>query len=461
MRFPSEETMNTWRDMLLQRKNACKEDQRRLEMHRQQQLRARSSSDFTYMTEQPELENPYKDKDDDSGELASRFDSRESLAHSISNQGSSNSLRSRSTTGESGPPMPTIGRGPPMKYPAGFTGAPLTLRTQQLQANSPMDRTGNSYFSPIVDSPLSSRTSSSSGIMSFPRQATPQTAYPTEDSNRFTAPAPMTRAYTKDGQMSTYNGDQRNGRGPPSGQMPMHPSSLAQTRLRSASSPDVQSQLALGRQAGGNAPPVPTLPSHHLSGQPQPSNRSQSNTPINGSAAPPRGPTQSPTSRPRQGSQLRDQAVVDGQANLDMSYDKHGRTSGHTQWSAGTMSPPFNSAGSALGEAVVGPISFKVKVIIPSEQASFILVAPNNISFKVLRDRIDAKLVRFTNNTMSQSSMRLQFKDDGEMISIQTDEDVQTAFDTWRESQLHRDSVIAGQLGEIEVWCTKVAPGVY
>lgn len=447
VRFPSEDTMNVWRDTLLARKMACKEDQRKVEMTRRVQserLRARGSSEFNYLTEQGDLENPYKDKDSEFAGLAGRFGSKESLTQgealvSLTQGealGSGNSFRSLS--GEGG--FPTKGRAPPMKYPAAFAGTPLTLRTQQLHSAGPgpMDVGANSFFSPSLESPMSARTSASSGIGPFIRQST-STAnnWPTEDSARFTAPTPMTRP-SQNGYGAIDSS--RNGR------MPVHPSSLAQTRSRSASSPDVQGRLP----TLANAPPLPLMPSH-LGNQP-PIGRMQGNAPnyANGRVA--SGSSMSPVSKLKSGSQSRDFTSGEGSPEYDTYYSQNNRTSAQTQ-SSGAFSPPLlRGSVSSEGAAI---LSFKIKVYVPSEGTTFVLIAGSHITYRNLRDRIDAKLARCSSMAVGLGSLRLQFKDDGEMISIQTDEDVQTAFDLWRESHMHRDSVISSQSGEIEIFCTK------
>ena len=81
------------------------------------------------------------------------------------------------------------------------------------------------------------------------------------------------------------------------------------------------------------------------------------------------------------------------------------------------------------------------------------LVVGFNISFQSLKDRIDAKLQRNTNVSLASNTVRLTYLSDDDYVSIQTDEDVQTAFETWEEQQ-HED--IVGQLGEIELFCRPV-----
>lgn len=80
------------------------------------------------------------------------------------------------------------------------------------------------------------------------------------------------------------------------------------------------------------------------------------------------------------------------------------------------------------------------------------LVVSTNISFQSLKDRIDAKLQRSTSVSLSSGQVKLKFLDENDYVSIQSDEDVQSAFETWRE-QHQAEQLMAGQLGEIELYC--------
>jgi cell division control protein 24 len=113
-----------------------------------------------------------------------------------------------------------------------------------------------------------------------------------------------------------------------------------------------------------------------------------------------------------------------------------------------TMSPPLPNDGSNI------PTQLKVKVHCPSAGSTMTLVVSTNISFQSLKDRIDAKLQRSTSVSLSQGQVKLKYLDDNDYVSIQSDEDVQTAFETWKEQQ--RDVNTGGQqLGEIELFCQR------
>jgi cell division control protein 24 len=97
------------------------------------------------------------------------------------------------------------------------------------------------------------------------------------------------------------------------------------------------------------------------------------------------------------------------------------------------------------------PSQLKVKVHCPSAGSTMTLVVGANISYQFLKDRIDAKLQRSTNVSLSSGQVKLKYIDEDDFVSIQSDEDVQTAFETWKEQQ--RDHMLSGSLGEIELYC--------
>lgn len=156
------------------------------------------------------------------------------------------------------------------------------------------------------------------------------------------------------------------------------------------SNPDVHNQ-ANRRPHTTNAPPVPSLPQHLTQGAGI--NRSQTNSPMMG--------------------------------------DEHSMTSPQQEGP---------------------PTQLKVKVKVPSEGSSMTLVVPFNIGFEKLKDRIDVKLQRTTNLTLASGGVKLKYWDEDDYVSMQTDDDVQNAFETFKEQQ-GRD--IVGHLGEIELYVLK------
>lgn len=448
IRFATEDQMKKWASQVDQQRRIWKDASRASNSSAKQSKV--NSTQFTYLQGE-ELKNPYaQDDDDEEEEEDTPYGGHPDL--NMSRNGSSTSLRSRSTTGDSGP---SLGSGPPPRFPMNVGQPPLTLRTQQLQNQA---QNGDSYFSPMAESPISSRTSSSStGMFPFPRQGTP--GWQGDESHRYTAPAPG---------RNVRPGEQQNGfpripvqRPSLPAQVGQQQSALAQNRLRSASSPDIQNPLAPRRPPNGPVPDVPPFPTHYAYA-PGLVNRSQNNSPSSLPPPPMRAATQSPaiqrdrtlqraateydypTSAPRQ--ELR--GVSMGRANTPASSD---RTMTPISMDSRGVSPPLPSASSSNAEMPI-PSQLKVKVHCPSAGSTMTLVVSTNISFQSLKDRIDAKLQRSTNVSLASGQVRLKFLDDDDYVSIQSDEDVQTAFETWKE-QHQAEQFMAGQLGEIELYC--------
>ncbi|MBE3109844.1 MAG: hypothetical protein IMZ46_04915, partial [Acidobacteria bacterium] len=132
------------------------------------------------------LENPYKeqdlDDDEDYGAGSIPFGVTNAPGGTmIHRNASSNSLRQRSATGDSNQSLAGIAMAPPPRYPIPPPPVPLSLQTQlsSRTAPSPGERAGDSYFSPVAESPGSSRTSNASGMANtpgypFPKATTPQ-----------------------------------------------------------------------------------------------------------------------------------------------------------------------------------------------------------------------------------------------------------------------------------------------
>lgn len=102
------------------------------------------------------------------------------------------------------------------------------------------------------------------------------------------------------------------------------------------------------------------------------------------------------------------------------------------------------------------PAQLKVRVICPVAGQTLTLVVSTNISYQTLKDRIDAKLQRSTNLSLGdrgpkENHVKLKYLDEDDFVSIQSDEDVQTAFETWKEQ---RGEGIGG-MGEIELFCQR------
>ncbi len=409
--------------------------------------------------------NPYQDDDvDEDDELPAPPGAYNgSSDSSMSRNGSNTSLRSRSTTGDSGPPpMPNGVRIPPPRFPMGFQPPPLTLHTQvPNHVPSPGEHPGASYFSPTLESPMSSRTSSSSGMYPFPRQATPNNGWPDEH-NRFTAPA-IGRSMSREPHPGA-NGYQMNGRTilrpslPAMAPQSLQQAALAQNRSRSASSPDIHNRLMQAhRAANGNTsqPPVPDVPvppvPPHIAHMKAPVNRSLNNSPTNHphGSLPVRSATQSPGLYRDRTAQNHHQGpgAPENMSRHDPRALLPSPNTTPVPLSAVEARPPTSMPPS---EGIPTPTQLKVKVSFDNNYVT--LVVGMNITYQSLVDRIDAKLSRFTTSSIGRGTIRLRYKDeDGDFVTIRSDEDIHIAFSDWKEQQ--RSQLLQGQLGEIQLYC--------
>lgn len=123
------------------------------------------------------------------------------------------------------------------------------------------------------------------------------------------------------------------------------------------------------------------------------------------------------------------------------------------------VSPPLQSATSIVSaDSSLSPMSqptqLKVKVHVPAVSQTLTLVVPVTISYQTLKDRIDAKLQRSSSLTLSDrggaNQVKLKYLDEEDYINISSDEDVQNAFETWREQKSAGGS---NSMGEVELFC--------
>ncbi|ESZ98814.1 BcCDC24, RhoGEF protein [Sclerotinia borealis F-4128] len=392
---------------------------------------------------------------------------------SMARNSSSNSLRSRSATAESNQSLAGIARAPPPRFPLGMGIAPpLSLQTQiSGEMPSPSQRLGDSYFSPVGESPASSArtsTASSAGFQ-FPRQLTPQGSW--EDNNRYTAPA-IGRVPSRESQSSVSGASyQMNGRTPQRPSLPAMASqsqaAAAQQRSRSYSTPDINAQQGVRRLPNGamstpqgQVPAVPGIPAHlhpsYDAGVP----RSQNNSP---NGLPVRTNTQSPGfQRDRLVQQQQPSQYANGlqypngSQNLSVSQPNYAR-SNTTQMPTTSLDsrlPPSLMSGNPSPECdMTLPTQLKVKVNCDGNYVT--LVVAFNITYQSLTDRIDAKVGRFSTNAIARGTMRLRYRDeDGDFVTIESDDDIQIAFQEWSEAQ--KSQYHTGQLGEIELFCLSI-----
>lgn len=437
------------------------------------------------------LENPYLQQDDDEDD--DQFDlgpatapaqfpvPGQSVGGAMPRTSSASNLQQRPMLGESSQSLAGLARAPAPRFPLPAPPAPLNIQTTS-GLGSPGSRGGDSYFSPVADSPASSRTSTTSGMFPsssgypFPKSG----AQPVwDDNNRYTAPA-MPRAPSRDGKSpNAYATNGRNPRGPSLPAMPNNPQNmLQQQRSRSYSTPDVNGPgMPRQRQPSqGNVPAVPGIPQHlyhpaHDSSIP----RSQTGTPrgeipirsntkspgaqrermhqhsgsLGGSMVPHfTSPVYSRTNTP--GSQPGGFPGYPGSNSNNLRVDASTANSRTASPALGTGT--LTSQGEDAPLATELPLPTQLKVRVNCDSGNYVtLVVAFNITYQSLIDRIDAKLGRFTSSSIGKGNLKLRYRDeDGDFVTIQSDDDIQIAFMDWREGLRN---MYSGGVAEIELYC--------
>ena len=438
-----------------------------------------STTEFEFMKNQTgPLENPYangeEDEDDEADSVPATIRPYGSNEFVNSRNGSSTSLRSRSTTNQSQQSA---------RHQAGAAHPQhLSLRTRESANQAPADFDA-SHFSP-TDSP-SSRTSASSGMYAFPVPGTQIPRAPIYDelpmqphhpNSRFTAPAAARQREVSGGGVPPQATQGPVGRGP--GPRPgMHSAAQAQQAGRI---PQQQ-------------PPVPDIAPHHYSQQfnapAHVVNRSQSNSPnltmTNG--VPPQH-RQSPQQQRRPSRQLQhpDLPLVSSRTATPVGGGYASQQPSQQQQHI----PPSNNHSSARYSPPTGfatqpnldrdttpapatspthantPISVKVRVHCPSVAQTLTLVVPSNVEYLKLAQRIEVKLGRGSGLTLGLADpsgnvmregqqlqlVKLKFKDEEDYVSIQSDEDVQMAFETCLEREGGEGN---GGIAEVDLFCQR------
>lgn len=473
IKFLNEETMKKWAVGL--------ETQRKDSAPRASLSPEGIATDFAWTRDHAGgLENPYlqheEEEDEDYGPATAPAQfpmSVSSLSGILPRTSSSTNLRQRSTTGDSSQSLAGMVRAPPPRFPLPPPPTPLSLQTQQSSgALSPGMRGGESYFSPIGDSPASSRTSTTSGIFPsgaypFPKAGTPQPSW--EDNNRYTPPL-LPHVPSRDGSPSNmYAMIERNPRGPSLPAMATQNQSAAQQqRSRSYSTPDANGPGSIPRlrqQSQGTVPAVPGIPQHlhpaHDSNIP----RSQTGSP---NGLPVRTSTQSPGAQrermhkhsgslggtmahfPAQPMYPRQNTPGPAPGNMlrvDSAMANHRTVS--PGLGTGSFLPPPSVNPLASPEM---PLPTQLKVRVNCDSGNYVtLVVAFNITYQSLIDRIDAKLARFMNSSVGKGLLKLRYRDeDGDFVTIESDDDIQIAFMEWREGV---KNMYSGGVGEIELFC--------
>ena len=387
-----------------------------------------SATEFSYLKSQPSLKNPYRevDEDDDDDAPPSYTSGPVPYHSSMSRNASSTSLRSMQT-----------GRMPP-RYPLQEQGngtytPPLSLNTNLPPAGgSPAEFAGNSYFSPSNDSPVSTRSSSQQSMYPFSQTQPPGGQWSREANKHRTAPA-MGRAPSREGPgpPNSYVIDGRTVTRPSlpamaASQYPQQQMSSTQSRLRSASTPDIHNPNAPRRQANGQIlppdnVPVPPIPAHMVQMR-APINRSHTTSPLD-AQLPIRSATQSPAMQQDHGPH----AYQDG-------YGPHGQRLQHepAQNAYNDMSLANPASGFSSENGLPLPPQLKVTIWFDPHPSHVTIVVPIIIKHRSLIDRIDSKMVKVSTASIAKGTARLRYKDsDGDIVTIRSDEDVHIAIEDW------------------------------
>ena len=425
IKFPNQELRDRWYSMVEKQRSIFPKGSKES---------GTSQTAFTSMSK-TNIPNPYKQQEEDfDDEPLVPVDTKVSSSTTLVNppseyssrHPSNSSLRSRTTTAGGGATPNSMARGLP-HYPGGeadqFMPPPLKLSTAIPNAQTPDERMAGSYFSP-TDSPASQR-SLQGNAYPFPRQTQQQAAAWPVDGNKHATAPPMGRAQM--GENHAYH--------------PQRPpmSTMAQHRLRSLSSPDVNNQQHPNRRYAngpGSPPiedvPVPPIPPQ-LASMRAPINRSQTNSPTEGF----RGAHNPPS-------------------NVNNQYGPHSaRGPGYAGYhpmrayasppipsslSPGppsstptprVMSPPLQSPPAGQGNSSL-PSQLKVKIHYLPEPSYVTLVVPIIIKHRTLIDRIDSKMEKARTSSIAKGTARLRYYDmEGDIITITNDEDVQLAIEEW------------------------------
>ena len=444
IRFSSESDMYTWRDQVQSLKKSLTESTR------SSGQTGTSDTELTSMKDQLALKNPYieDDLEDEDSQASTVVPGPSTL--SASRNASSTSLRSAAThvNGSNRVAPPRF----PLPEPAGTYAPPLSLQTTfPPGTTSPGEPTGNSYFSPGGDSPLSTRSSSQASMWGFSRQTTPRLS--NEDSKHKTAPA-IGRAPSRDGTRP-INGYTLDGRtvlrpslpvmaGPQNAQQQL---SMAQSRLRSVSTPDIHNNGGRPRYANGQLQPpvdvpVPPIPSH-MAHHRAPVNRSQTSSPTNNVLST-RSNTQSPmlprekTQRQHQDQNSYDQQMQQRLQAIPDNEPRHYVEGSYADASLKLVNATTNVASVAPTPAASipsYPSQLKVKIYFAPEPSHVTIVVPIIIKCRSLIDRIDSKMQKVSGASIAQGTARLSYKDsDGDYVAIKVDEDVAMAIEDWGEA---------------------------
>ena len=432
--------MIKWRDTVqAQKKSLC-------EQARNSAQTGTSATEFNYMKDQVFVKNPYQEDEDVEEEdlHSSQIIGSIQSSFTVSRNPSCNSLRSIAGHGRMPPP-----KNPIAEHGSGMYAPPLSLNTSipPGTAASPGEFPGNSYFSPTNDSPTSIRSTSQQSFPHFARQQTAAGHWPHEEHKHRTAPA-MGRAPSREGPLPP-NSYAVNGRTVTRPSLPAMAASqnlqqqLSQpSRLRSASTPDIHNPNGPAARRPGTSNlqtpaenvPMPPIPSHVVQGR-APLNRSQTSSPVD-SQLPIRSGTQPPLAhRDRAHRQFQEPISYDRQGQrMQQNFESETRDyhHGHYTEEPTQLTPQSTETSSSTNSIMDYPNQLKVRVKFDPEPSHVTIVVPTFIKHRSLTDRIDSKMAKVTAASIAKKSARLRYEDsDGDMVRIETDEDVHLAIEDW------------------------------
>ena len=434
IRFPDEKTMKDWQEKVQKQKKSLSDSSRRSGQN------GPSSTTFRWQDDQPTPENPYREVDEDE-------DDQSSQTTLVGNKsGVSNSRNASNTSLRSMGMQPNNLRMAAHRHPgseqvAGHHTLPSLNTNVPPNVTSPGDLGSHSYFSPSVDSPNSTRSSSQASMYAFPRQAAPHTGWSQENGKHRTAPA-MPRAPSREGPPPTTRPSLPVMATSTSG-YPQSQLAQAQIRLRSASTPDINgpgSRRHPNAQHQSPQEPVPPIPSNVRGTY----DRSQTASPHD-TQLPIRSATQSPTLQ-------------------QPTYDNHGQrllrrhdieAPGHSM--AEVLVKPAKIDQVTSNPSVFSerdgfyPTQLKVKIHFDPPDSHITIVVPITIKYRTLVDRIDSKMARVSNASIARGTARLRYKDsDGDYVAIKTDEDVGLAIEEW--GSIHEQKLRSGLIDDFDLF---------
>ena len=424
--------MVSWRETVqAQKKN--------LSEHRTSSQAVTSATEFIHMQNQPPPISPYHEEED--------VDNDDSQAPGAGLSGFSRSRNPSNTSLRSLPGQPPGTRAlhSRMHLPDHSSGpfiTPLSVNTNVPPGgSSPGTFHGDSYFSPVTESPVSTRSGSQGSVYSFPRQSTPGGGWGHDPNKHRTAPAvsrDMGRAPSRDGYPARPSLPAMAVSQYPNHQAPTS-NPITQSRLRSTSTPDISS----GNDPRSRRPPngsmippadgipVPPIP-HNMR---TPVNRSQTTSPINGQL-PVRGNNTAATYESRSQRQASRNESTAPRYPHSGNSNELSRTSTHSD------------------DEIPYPTQMKVKVWYDNASHYVTIVVPIQIKYRVLADRIDSKMLKIASQAISKGTAKLQYEDaERDLLSIQSDDDVQMAIEDWGTQ--HQDQLRAdpGSVGDFElIW---------